>query len=421
MSQKNSHVPFVTSTTTKPSLQYDVIIIGGGTAGLFCAYNAMQRGLKIALIEQNNKLGVKLRMAGGGMGNMTNRTLTHHSGHEHFISHDPKSTKLLNSLFRHFTCNDVLKLLHEFNIPFEERDYGQIFCLEPVSHFVDALHEASHNVDFYLGERPQNLYYSDDSHSQRSYHVHLSCTHLHAKNLVIATGSNAYPQIGASDFGLRLAKKWGLSLHEFEPALVPFIINDSALLGLEGISLPVRMHTIIGNKTYHDPCGIRPMLFTHKGISGPASLVMSCFWQKDAQLFIDFLPENLILLAINKPENSKKILKNIITQLLPERLAKNLVSEDLQSRKVAELSKKDRLRVVNAIHHYQCATISTDTMKKAEVAKGGIAINELSNSLESKRHPHCYFCGEVLDITGLLGGYNIHFALASAKKIASSF
>ena len=448
--------------------EYDLIIIGGGTAGLFCAYEASKKGLRIALVEHNEKLGVKLSIAGGGMGNMTNRTINT----DHYIGHDNKELKkLLTSLFKNFNCEDVINLLNSFDIPFEERDFGQIFCLKPVKKIIECLEQACANVDFFLDERTQRIYYDElngkldnelhgdlhgvnngldneldingtadnrahtgtvdtlditaqnNSNKEKQYHVFLKNSHIFAKNLVIATGSTAYPQIGASDFGLRLAKKWGHDVYDFSPVLVPFILggrNEEGLLGLEGISISVRISVLQRETNYKDPCDIRSMLFTHRGLSGPAALVASCFWEEGRKIILDFLPHYSLQDAMHNPENGKKNVKNLLLPLLPDRLVYRLIPEDLQKRKVAEVSKKDRQRLIESIHAYACLPEKTDGLKKAEAARGGVSVKNLKNTLESKIHKGLYFCGEVVDVTGLLGGYNIHFALACAKRVAHS-
>ncbi len=400
--------------------EYDVIILGGGTAGLFCAYEASSKGLRVALIDHNEKLGIKLSLAGGGMGNMSN----HNLGYEHYISQKPKDMqKLLTSLFRKFQAKEILSLLQAFNIPHEEREYGQIFCLKPVKYFIEGLVQACKHVDFYLGESPSKIYYTEEN--GKSYHLEVNDTLLQAPNLVIATGSTAYPQIKATDYGLRLAKKWGHSVYDFHPVLAPFVLcpmeNPShSLLGLEGISLPVAIQVHKKNTLIEDPCKIRPLLFTHQGISGPATLVASCHWEQGDSLSINFLPTINIIDIMHEITAGKKNLKNLLTAYLPERLAERLIPKELHNTKVAELSKKNRLILSNNIHNYRCTPQKTQGLKKAEAARGGVCISQVNNQMESTLHNGLYFIGEVLDITGLLGGYNIHFALACAKRVAQS-
>lgn len=473
---------------------YDVIIVGGGTSGLFCAYEASKKGLRVALLEQKEHLAEKLRLAGGGMGNMTNRSLNfydmdytpknnkqislphslhvNNTAHAHYVSHHMKEAEfLLRSLFHDFSCDDGIKLLEEFNIPYEEREYGQIFCLKPVKTFVELLTKACCNVDFYTNTLVKNIHYTkeeeeicycvrlEEAKTQEKIRIEKQVNkdvcntdfkELFTKKLVIATGSSAYPQIGASDFGLRLAKKWGHRVHTFYPALVPLTLKGFAsadgevkgidLSGLEGISLSVRMTVSYGKKIFQDPCDVRPLLFTHKGVSGPACLVNSCFVasceaESDKQdltstisqknnkpiVSIDFLPQFDLLQIMHASENGKKILKNILLPLLPDRLAYRLMPANVQNKKVAELSKKQRQSIVNAVHKAQFYVTGNEGFKKAEVASGGVCLKDINNQMESRLYKGLYFCGEIVDITGLLGGYNIHFAFASAKRVTKAW
>ncbi len=408
---------------------YDIIILGGGTAGLFCAYLAKQKGLKIAVIEHNQKLGVKLSLAGGGMGNMSNLFLNS----DHYISHDnEQKNTILKKLLKEFSCQDVIKLLNKFEIPFEEREFGQIFCLKPVKLFIEKLISHCQNVDFYLGAKIKNTIYKleHNSSDNKNYHILLEQTEIVGSKLVLASGSTSYPQVGGSDFGLRLAKKWGHQIHNFSPALVPFILdgqnfNSEAtefpnLLGLQGISLKACVSVLNNDHTYTDPCKARSLLFTHQGISGPAILVASCHWKKGDKVKIDFLPDYNLIDLMHLESNGKKSLKNLLLTLLPDRLVYRFLPLDLQNKKVAELSKKHRQFIAKLFHNYICIPKDTQGLKKAEVATGGVSLNSISDNFESLNHKNLFFCGELIDITGFLGGYNIHFALASAQKVVQS-
>ncbi len=395
--------------------EYDLIIVGGGVSGLYLAYLAQQKNISLCLIDHQQTLGMKWRIAGGAMGNMTNRTIDSN----HYISHTPKEAKkLLQSLFKTFQTDNVISFIHSLGIGIEERDFGQIFCNQPVKYLIDSLIKQLNSVDLYLGEKIHSYHYEENDNT-KIYSIQLATQKIIGKKLVIATGSAAYPQVGATDFALRLASKWGHTFSPFSSALSPMLCdNDFPLLGLEGISCNVRMKTQINGTDYKDPCGIRSLLFTHKGISGPAVLVMSCFWQEHAKVFIDFLPEDNLLEKMHDTSNGKKILKNLILPLLPDRLAYKLIPQDLLNKKVAELSKKERQKICDNIHNFCFIPNKLDALKKAEAAKGGISIKEISLNLESILHKNLFFAGECLDITGLLGGYNIHFALACAKRIA---
>ena len=395
--------------------EYELIIIGGGVSGLYLAYLAQQKNISICLIDHQKDLGLKWRIAGGAMGNMTNRTIDY----THYISHTPKQAKkILQSLFKNFQTNHVISFIHSLGIGIEEREFGQIFCNQPVKYLINNLIKQLTKIDFYYPEKIISYYY-EQNNQENTFTIQLNGKQIKGKKLVIATGSSAYPQIGATDFALRLANKWGLKSYPFSPVLSPLLCNtDFPLAGLEGISCNVRMKIQLNGIDYKDPCGIRSLLFTHKGISGPAVLVMSCFWEEHAKIFIDFLPEDNLLEKMHDTINGKKILKNLILPLMPDRLAYKLIPENLLNKKVAELAKKDRQIIYNNIHNFSFIPQQPDTLKKAEAAKGGISLNEISLNLESIAYKNLFFAGECLDITGLLGGYNIHFALACAKRIA---
>lgn len=404
-----------------PKINTDLLIIGGGVAGLFTAF-CCQDKLSVTLLDSQDVLGKKWRLAGGAMGNMTNRTINP----DHYVSHNPKQAKkLLQSLFKTWQTEQALAFMHKMGMDFEEREYGQIFCTKPVKNLIETLIHALSKTNILLEQKIQSFFYHQengkDKNGEKIYTIKTGSHEITCKKLLIATGSTAYPQIGASDFALRLAQKWGHSVFPFRPALVPLLLPEhSPLLGLEGISLPVRMKVLAENgQEKKDPCGIRPLLFTHTSLSGPASLAASCFWQDGERLCIDFLPSDNLLEKMHDTANGKKLVKNLILPLMPDRLAFALMPGALQERKIAELSKKEREEIIKAIHHFLFIPKNVDTFKKAEACLGGIALDEVSLNLESKLHKNLFFAGECLDITGLLGGYNIHFALACANKIAN--
>lgn len=398
-----------------PKIKTDLLIIGGGAAGLFTAY-LCQNKCSVTLVDSQDILGKKWRLAGGGMGNMTNRTISP----EHYVSHNPKQAKkILQSLFKAWQTEQTLALMQRMGMEYEEREYGQIFCRKPVKILIDTLIQSLSKTNILCSQKIQSYFYHEE-HGERRYTIKTASHEITCKMLLAATGSTAYPQTGASDFALRLAQKWGHSIFPFRSALAPLLLpHNSPLLGLEGINLPVRIKILQENgieKT--DPCGIRPLLFTHAGISGPAALVSSCLWQEGDKLCIDFLPSDNLLEKMHDPANGKKHVKNLILPLMPDRLACALMPKELQERKIAELSRKEREQLVKAVHNYQCIPAAADSLKKAEACLGGIDISEISSNLESTLHKNLFFAGECLDITGLLGGYNIHFALACANKIA---
>lgn len=405
--------------------QYDVAIIGAGPAGLFCARNAACRGLSVAIVDSHNRPGAKLSLAGGGRGNYTNRTLTE----KHYVTDNPA---LVRGVLRSFPCEKVLNILRELGLPFEERDFGQIFGLRPAALMAERLAVQCDDarVDFYLGCTAGSITAPASSSSPafgrkreegRLFSLLAGREKISARNLVIASGSPACPAVGANDNLARLAAAWGHDVEPFRPVLVPLVMPGNwPLAGLEGISLNVRAglrHD--GELFWPDPEGIRPLLFTHRGVSGPAVLVLSCWWKSGDELVLDFLPELPVVELLDEKEHGRLLVRNLLSRFMPARLAEALCPEDLARRKCAELGKKDRLRLAESVHRFSCLPSGTEGLNKAEAAAGGVRLSSLSRSLESLAVPGLFFCGEVLNVTGLLGGYNIHWALASGALVAS--
>ncbi len=402
---------------------YDAAVIGAGPAGLLCARDVARNGLRTALIDSHNRPGVKLSVAGGGRGNFTNRIL-----HENrYLTGNPK---LLRSMLRTFPCESVLDLLRELGLPFEERDLGQIFGLRPAALMAErlALQCSEAGVDFYPGctvtgirrpcPNPASL--AGEAPCSQVFTLLAGPEKIHARQLVVATGSPACPQTGASGHMVQLVSAWGHEVIPFRPVLVPLIMPVSwPLAGLEGISLNVRTGIRRqGNLTWPDPEGIRPLLFTHRGISGPAVLVASCWWAPGDELVIDFLPELPVQELLEGRGNGRLMVRNLLSRYVPARLADALCPEDLSRRKAAELNRRDRLRLAESVHRFSVLPSGTEGLRRAEAAAGGIALSSLSRTLESLSTPGLFFCGEVVDVAGLLGGYNIHWALASGALVA---
>ena len=244
-------------------LNTDLLIIGGGVTGLCTAYLCRKKNIDCTLIESQETLGKKWRLAGGAMGNMTNRTISP----EHYVSHNSKQAKkLLQTLFKSWTTEHVLAFMHEMDMEYEERDFGQIFCKEPVKNLIGTLVQSLAKTRILTNEKIQS--FSCEQKDPKKHYIIQTKTHtIRCGKLVIATGSSAYPQLGASDFALQVARKWGHKTFPFRSALAPLLLPEhSPLLGLEGISLPVRMKSFRDGQEKADPCGIRPLLFTHTGL-----------------------------------------------------------------------------------------------------------------------------------------------------------
>ncbi|MDR2773846.1 MAG: NAD(P)/FAD-dependent oxidoreductase [Tannerella sp.] len=378
---------------------YDVIILGAGASGLIAAINAAKRGRKVLIIDHAEKAGKKLLISGGGKCNITNK---HISLSDYF----GENNSFCRYALKRFTTESILGILHKANIKAEERVHGRIFCKNGADEIVAYLFNASVNsgVRFSLDTE-----ISEVSHTT---HFLVKCEgrQYESQHLLVATGGLAWPQTGATNLGYRIAKQFGHKVTPLKPALAGFILPpDSPLMNLQGISLNVQLH--VKGKS---PVIEEPLLFTHRGISGPSVLQVSCFWEKGDTVTINFLPSKNIVSQMHEPCNGKLFAKNLILQFLPERLAGALIPGYLSERKVAELSRKDRTAIAERIHAFPVCPDSCEGFSKAEVTMGGVCTGEInSRSMESMLLKGLFFSGEVIDITGKLGGYNIHWAFAS--------
>lgn len=412
---------------------FDVIVLGAGAAGLLCALTAARRGLRAAIADHQSRAGRKLALAGGGMGNVTNRNLDE----RHYVGADLSPCR---AAFRRYGPDAVLALLAELGIPWEERGFGQIFCLRPAREMADGLERLGREagVAFYLGRRVDDIERvslntagaggaKNRDGAEGLFRLRAGADRLSAPQLVIATGGPARPQAGATDFGARLAARWGHPVTPFRPALTPLIMPDDwPLRGLEGISVNARIGVLPADgaesrpEPRHDPCGARPLLFTHQGLSGPAALVASCLWRPGETIRVDFLPDSPVADWLHDPAHGGLLVRALLARRLPGRLADRLCPPDLARRKAAEVGKKDALRLAEAVHRHHVIPRGLGGMRKAEAARGGVRVDSLDAHLQSRLVPGLFFCGEVLDITGLLGGYNLHWAFASAHRAASA-
>ncbi len=376
---------------------YDIIILGAGTSGLFAGFLLKRANFQSFLIlEKNSEAGKKLTIAGGGNGNLTNKEISH-------LNYIGQDNNFASYALKKFPYKKALDLFYALDIPLEERDFGQIFSTISAKEFRNAL----------AYELPIS---HDTEISKLSFHndifiIESSQGTFQAKKVILSTGSNAYPQLGASDIGIDIARDLGIEAYAFEPCLTPFHLpNSSPLSNLSGISIDVGIN--INNKKI-----IRPLLFTHTGISGPAVLLLSCYVSttKKEKILIDFLPNENVLSLCHEPKNGKLLVKNLFSRFFPDRLAAKLIPLELQNKKVAELSKAQRLELEKNINFHSVIDFELAPLSKAEAAKNGVLTKELNNkTMQTIKNENLYIIGEVMDITGQLGGYNIHFALASA-------
>lgn len=372
----------------------EILILGAGVSGLYSAFLLKQAGIPSLILEGNSEAGRKLCLTGGGYGNLTNT----HISPENYVGQDPNFTQYA---LKKFPYKKALDLFYTLDIPLEERDFGQIFSLIPATAIRDRL---SHNLNIINECEIYKARYNNSIFSLESSKGTFS-----SQQVILALGSSAYPQINASSRGLDIADDFDLAYTEFTPALTPFILpHSSPLRTLSGISLDVEIS--LANKKY-----IRPLLFTHTGISGPAVLLLSLYHKRNTEIEINFLPNKSCIDLCHDIAHGKLLLKNLLSRYMPDRLVFALLSEELLQKKVAELSKKERQKIVECVHKHTIRDFELASLQKAEVAKNGILTKEINpQTMEALTKENLYITGEVMDITGHLGGYNIHWALASA-------
>ena len=412
------------STQVSPQI-FDAIIIGAGAAGLFCAAQAGQRGLKVLLIDHAEKVAEKIRISGGGRCNFTNRDLDVRAPHKHFVGQNPQFCR---SALSRFTPTDFIALMDKHGIAHHEKHKGQLFADRSAEDIIAILLAecAVGNVQRWQPCRVKNIAFlpaSPDESITGSYQIDTDRGWVQAPSLVIATGGLSIPKIGATDFGYRLAQQFNLPLVERTPGLVPMTFDGDAwqpYAQLAGLALPVEIST--GNKKERMAFN-EDLLFTHRGLSGPAVLQISSYWKPGTPLCINLAPEiNFEAELLAAKQRSRKLIANELAQWLPARLADAWVQQDAAwQRPVAEASDKALIQLAQKLSRWEITPTGTEGYKKAEVTLGGVDTKVLSQqTMECKSQSGLYFIGEVVDISGWLGGYNFQWAWASAHACAQA-
>ena len=404
---------------------FDAIIIGAGAAGLFCAAQAGQRGLRVLLIDHADKVAEKIRISGGGRCNFTNRDLDVRAPHRHFVGANPQFCR---SALSRFTPADFIALMDRHGIAHHEKHKGQLFADRSAEDVIAMLLAecAAGGVRRWQPCHVRKIVFSGDSaHGRDSAGYEIDTDHglARAPNLVIATGGLSIPKIGATDFGYRLARQFDLPLVERTPGLVPLTFDGAGwqpYAQLAGLALPVEIST--GGKkermAFHED-----LLFTHRGLSGPAVLQISSYWKPGTPLSIDLAPQvDLQAELLAAKTRSRKLIANELCQWLPARLADAWVQQDAAwQRPIDQASDKALLQLAHQLSHWEITPTGTEGYRKAEVTLGGVDTKALSQqTMECKSQPGLYFIGEVVDITGWLGGYNFQWAWASAHACAQA-
>jgi hypothetical protein len=399
--------------TSRASASFDVAVIGAGAAGMMCASVAGRRGARVVLIDHATRLAEKIRISGGGRCNFTNVD----AGHcERYLSENPQFARPALSRYR---PADFVALVRRHGITFHEKHKGQLFC-DGSSEQIIAMLTAECEAGGVQWRMPCSVH--EVRRRVDEYELMTDAGTLLAKRVIIATGGLSIPKIGATDFGYRVARQFGLRIVETRPALVPLTFEADAWKSfseLAGVSLAVRVRC-------NDGVFDEDLLFTHRGLSGPAILQISSYWNPRDELEIDLAPgfsaRELDEAMLRLKRSSRQTLDNALTTLLPRRLAEqwSRLRGHAPERRIAEVADSD-LRVFAAtLKDWRIVPTGTEGYRKAEVTRGGVATDELSQStLEARKAPGLHFVGEVVDVTGWLGGYNFQWAWSSALAAAS--
>jgi predicted Rossmann fold flavoprotein len=377
-------------------MDFDVIIIGGGAAGLFCAIEAGKRGRSVLVLEHNDRVGKKIAISGGGRCNFTNTN----TRPENFLSQNPHFCR---SALARFTPSHFIELVEKHGIPYHEKKLGQLFCDGSSREIIQMLLsecEAA-NVKIFINSRVKRVAFSN------AFEVEVNDRVLEGESLVIAAGGLSIPTIGATSFGYDVAKQFGLNIIEPRPGLVPLAYDDSDGLGeLSGISIDTSVS--LGRARFRENT-----LLTHRGMSGPAILQISSYWQPGEVININLLPEANAADLLDEA-NSGTDLVAILSRFLPRRFALWWCAANAPDKPLNQYSKRERAEVAEQLNNWQMVFNRTEGFRKAEVTLGGVDSNELSSkTMEARRVPGLYFIGEVVDVTGWLGGYNFQWAWAS--------
>ena len=387
---------------------FDAVILGAGAAGLFCAGIAGQRGLKVLVIDHAEKLAEKIRISGGGRCNFTNRDATP----AQFLSANPHFCR---SALARYTPADFIDLVRRHGIGFHEKHKGQLFCDDSAEQIIDLLLA---ECDAGAVQRWQPCSLAAVRAVDGGFELDTSAGPVRCTQFVVASGGLSIPKIGATDIGHRLARQFGHAIVATRPALVPLTFDASLwapFVPLAGASLPVQVATGSGKAAGRFD---EDLLFTHRGLSGPAVLQISSFWQPGQPLRLNLLPADDIAEHLRQAKaGSRRQLGNALAGLLPQRLADAWLARlDLDAtRPLPEVRDKDLQRLADSLARWEVTPTGTEGWRKAEVTAGGVDTRELdSRSMASQRQPGLYFIGEVVDVTGWLGGYNFQWAWASA-------
>jgi predicted Rossmann fold flavoprotein len=384
--------------------QVDVIIIGAGAAGLMCAAQAGKRGRRVLLLDNAKKPGRKILISGGGRCNFTNYDVSA----KQYLCNNPHFVK---SALSQYTNWDFISLISKYDVAFEEREHGQLFCLNSAKDIVNVLLQECDiaNISSQYQADIQGISKNDNGFCLTVNGREISC-----QSLVVATGGLSMPKLGATPLGYKIAEQFGLTIVPTRAALVPFTLHvedKEQLAELSGIAIPTEITS--SNGTVFKEA----LLFTHRGLSGPAVLQISSYWAPGQAVSINLVPNDDIgqLLSRNLEKHPNQSLKNTLAKVLPKRLIDVLiVRNELVDKPLKQFTPKEFTAIVNQLEHWKITPNGTEGYRTAEVTHGGVDTDAISSkTMECKQVPGLYFIGEVMDVTGWLGGYNFQWCWSS--------
>ena len=380
-------------------MKKDVIIIGAGASGLMCAIEAAKNKHSVLVLERSEKIGKKIRVSGGGRCNFTNLSVSS----ENYLSHNPHFCK---SALASFTPNDFISVLDRHAIRYHEKESGQLFCSRNSTDIVNMLLKECKEagVEILFNCRITDL------KKDKYFTLSTDCRTFESKSLVIATGGLSHAELGATDTGYLIARQFGIAITPLKPALVPLILNPKELIVFRELS-GISVNAAVSCNGRHFRGDI---LFTHRGLSGPAILQISLYWNTNNEISINLLPDiDAYDLFISKKQ-SKMEMRNLLCAYFPKRFVQKWCDLFIHSKPLYQYNNVELKIIAALVHNWIIKPYGTEGYDKAEVTLGGIDTAELSSkTMEVKKVPGMYFIGELIDVTGLLGGYNLHWAWAS--------
>ncbi|WP_343312304.1 NAD(P)/FAD-dependent oxidoreductase [Brucella sp. BE17] len=380
----------------------DVVVIGAGAAGMMCAIEAARRGRSVLLVDHAKTAGDKIRISGGGRCNFTNL----HAGPKNYLSQNPH---FCISALKRYTQRDFIAMIERHRIAYHEKTLGQLFCDGSATQIIDMLlgEMRRHRARLQLACSVSKIEKNADG-----FDVQLTDGSFRCRSLVVACGGKSIPKMGATGFGYEIAAQFGLRLVETRPALVPLTFEPVTLERLKPLAGIALDASVSCGKTSFDEA----MLFTHRGISGPSILQISSFWKEGDEIRIDMLPGTDLFEALRKERstNGKQALQTVLGFHLPKKLAQTLAEENGTGTHLADMSDKVLRRVEAAVRDWRIKPAGSEGYRTAEVTLGGVDTRDLDQrTMEAKSVPGLYFIGEVVDVTGWLGGYNFQWAWSS--------